>query len=76
MVDGNRLFYPTVTKVRGPQDGAKIGNIINPPRYAQLGGLSNPNKPGLRDNVKWFGIEKPGASTRRVPFSGGQTNHK
>jgi hypothetical protein len=73
-VDGNKLFYPTVTKVRGPQDGQIVGNVVNPPRYAQLGGLSSPNKPGLRDDVKWFGIVKPGASTRRVPFSGGARN--
>ena len=75
-VDGNKLFYPTVTTVRGPQAGQQEGNIINPPRYAQLGGLSSPNKPGLRDTVKWFGIVKPGASTRRVPFAGGAQKAK
>jgi hypothetical protein len=75
-VDGNKLFYPTVSTVRGPQAAQVEGNIINPPRYAQLGGLSSPNKQGLRDTVKWFGIVKPGASTKRVPFSGGSMKAK
>jgi hypothetical protein len=75
-VDGNKLFYPTVTSVRGPQEGQVKGNIINPPRYAQLGGMSSSNKPGLRDTVKWFSITKPGASTRRVPFAGGGMSKK
>ncbi len=69
MVDGNRLFYPSVSRVRNPQGEMDNGNIVNPPRYAQLGGLSSPDKPGLRDTVRRFGIVKPGASTRRVPVS-------
>jgi len=49
------------------------GNIINPPTMAQIGGMSSADKAGLRDQVRSMLIVKPGASTRRVPFSGGQS---
>lgn len=65
---GTRLFNPSGSlSVRDPLTNEQMnGNIFNPPRFAQLGGLSSRNKAVFRNTLK---IVKPGASTRNEPIS-------
>jgi len=65
---GNRLFNPSDSlAIRDPLDNNKDnGNIANPPRYAELGGLSGGTKAVFRNT---FRIVRPGASTRKIPMS-------
>lgn len=63
---GNRLFRPSENlDVRPPTSNAKQnGNIINPPRYAEFGGL----KPGARGIAKnEMSVNMPGGTIRDVP---------
>jgi hypothetical protein len=64
---GNRLFDPSESlSIRDPLTNAqKKGNIYNPPRYAQLGGLSSASGKGLAKND--FHIVKPDSGIRKVP---------
>lgn len=63
---GNRLFNPTISTIRDPISNEQTnGNIVNPPRFAQLGGLSSKGKAVFRNSLK---IVKPGASTRNEPI--------
>jgi hypothetical protein len=66
-MSGNRLFDPSESlAIRDPLTNAqKKGNIYNPPRYAQLGGLSSAAASGLKKND--FHIVKPDSGTRKVP---------
>lgn len=66
-MSGDRLFDPSESlSIRDPLSNAqKKGNIYNPPRYAQLGGLSSAGARGIMKND--FNIVKPGASTRKEP---------
>jgi hypothetical protein len=54
------LDVPSPTKVSQEE-----GNIINPPNYAQFGGLDSPAPRGLKRNDKT--ISMPGATIRKVP---------
>lgn len=50
-----RFLAPSSAGLRQPGDAAQInGQIINPPRYAELGGLTGPSKVG--PNVSKGGI--------------------
>lgn len=62
------LFRPAGSlSIRDPLSDEKVnGNIVNPPRYAELGGLSSANKAVYRNTLK---IVKPGASTRQEPVT-------
>lgn len=66
MSDTNRLFRPDAEKsLRDPRDNNQVnGNIVNPPRYAQLGGLSGPTKALTRNQ---FRVVPPGGTQRKVP---------
>jgi hypothetical protein len=53
----NSYLKPSADGIRRPTDPAKEnGNIINPPRYAELGGLTGPSKTAERNP---FTISKP-----------------
>lgn len=64
---GTRLFNPADSlSIRDPLSNEQMnGNIMNPPRFAQLGGLSSRTKAVFRNMMK---IVKPGASTRNEPI--------
>jgi hypothetical protein len=66
MADTNRLFRPDAEKsLRDPRDNNQMnGNIMNPPRYAQVGGLSGPGKSIARNIMR---VVPPGGTQRRVP---------
>lgn len=56
------LFKPNATGMRRPTDNARVnGRIINPPRFAQLGGLTGPSKALEGNNIK---ITKPGGGAK------------
>ena len=66
---GNRLFRPNENlDVRSPTSNQKEnGNIVNPPRFAEFGGLSSASATGIRRNDKR--IVMPGSAQKRVPVS-------
>ena len=52
--------------VRNPTSDAKEnGNIVNPRRFAEFGGLSSGSARGLMKNP--FNIDMPSSTQRRVP---------
>lgn len=58
----NRFLQPQALGLRKPTDPAQQnGNIINPPRYAEFGGLSGPRK-AAQSNA--FRVVKPGGRAR------------
>ena len=68
------FFKPTISGVRHPaKETSKPvvnGNILNPPRYSQIGGFDRSNAPGTTDT--WSEMRRttpPGATARKVPFS-------
>ena len=57
MADG-KLFRPSERGRRSPTSNAKDnGQVVNPPRYAEMGGFSGSSK-GITKNR--MGIRKPG----------------
>jgi hypothetical protein len=53
-----RYLQPSQDGLRKPTDPQKEnGNIINPPRYAEFGGLTGPSKVATRNPLV---ISKPG----------------
>ena len=54
----NKMFYPKAYPIRQPTDNKKKhGDIVNPPRMAQLGGLSSTGKvSGLKNDMR---LRKP-----------------
>lgn len=57
---GNGYLKPSSKGKRGELDNARgNGRIVNPPRMAQLGGLTSPRKKGamMKNNLA---IKKPG----------------
>lgn len=66
---GNRLFNPNDSLTpRDPQSNVKDGGmIVNPPRYAELGGLSSGSKRGLSKNA--MTVRMPGSTEHKEPVS-------
>jgi hypothetical protein len=62
------MFRPTADSARRDpiSNAQQNGNIVNPPRMAELGGFSSVNR-GIKKNS--MGIVRPGASTRREPVT-------
>ena len=62
---GTKLFNPSDSlKIRDPQSNViDDGMIVNPPRYAQYGGLQNASKT-FKNSMK---IAKPAATIRKMP---------
>lgn len=57
-----KLFEPSAQGKRDPQDNSRQnGRVINPPRYAQFGGLSGASKALTGNNMK---IVKPGGGAK------------
>jgi hypothetical protein len=58
--------------VRNPTSNEKEnGSIVNPPRFAEFGGLSSGNARGINKNNKT--IQLPGSTIRREPQSNRKT---
>jgi hypothetical protein len=66
MADTNRLFRPDAEgAIRDPRSNAQVnGSIVNPPRYAEVGGLTNAGKALKRNEMR---VVPPGSTQRRVP---------
>lgn len=66
-MEGNRLFRPDEgLDVRNPTSNEQEnGAIVNPPRYAEFGGLASASARGIMKNDK--GISMPGSTQRKVP---------
>ena len=64
---GTRLFNPSDSmQVRDPTSNViDDGMIVNPPRFAELGGLSSP----ARTFKNAMTIKRPAATIRKVPVS-------
>jgi hypothetical protein len=64
---GTRLFNPSDSmQPRDPTSNVKDdGMIVNPPRFAELGGLSSAGK----TFKNMMTIKKPAATIRKVPVS-------
>lgn len=67
-MSGTRLFNPNDSlSGRDPQSNVKDdGMIVNPPRYAEFGGLSSSRKAIQHNGMT---IRKPAATIRKVPVS-------
>lgn len=53
-----RFLEPSTTGLRKPTDsGKENGQVINPPRYAQMGGLDKPSRIAEKNPLA---IRKPG----------------
>lgn len=61
-----KLFRPSADSAQRDMldNGQMNGNVMNPPRFAQLGGLSSSGKAIFRNTMR---IVPPGASTRNEP---------
>lgn len=71
MSASGRLFRPNAeSAIRSPTSNAQMnGNIMNPPRMAELGGLSSTGKRGMSRNS--MGVKTPGDTIRKEPVSSG-----
>lgn len=65
---GDRLFDPSNNlTIRHPQDNASHNErIVNPPRYMELGGITDKGVRGFHKNT--FAIKSPGGTQKNVPF--------
>lgn len=62
-MSGTNYLKPSTKGSRGPQDNGSVSDmIVQPPRYAEIGGLKNAGKIGKRNTMA---VKKPG-----------QTEHK
>jgi hypothetical protein len=68
-MSGLRLFKPNESlDVPNPSDTKQeVGNIVNPPNYAQFGGLDKPKPRGLGISKYGIGIKMPGSTIKDVP---------
>lgn len=58
----SRYLEPSTQGLRRPTDAAKEnGMVINPPRYAEHGGLTGPAKTAARNTLS---ISKPGGGRK------------
>lgn len=63
-----RLFMPADSlQIRDPLTNDKRhGNIMNPPRYMEIGGMTSANKRGLEAS-SGMDVKSPESTQRRVP---------
>lgn len=63
-----RLFMPADSlQIRDPLTNEKRhGNIMNPPRYMEIGGMTSANKRGLEAS-SGMEVKSPESTQRRVP---------
>ncbi|MBV8648469.1 hypothetical protein [Paludibacterium sp.] len=58
----SEIFKPSSTGMRRPTDNKREnGRIINPPRFAELGGLGDASKTMTGNNIR---IQKPGGGAK------------
>jgi hypothetical protein len=64
-----RLFMPADSlQIRDPLTNEKRhGNIMNPPRYMEIGGMTSANKRGLEASGSHMDMKSPESTQRRVP---------
>lgn len=63
MASGTNYLKPSTKGMRNPMDNGSPGDMIsNPPRFAQIGGLTGPGKIGKRNTMA---IRKPGQSEHK-----------
>ena len=64
-----RLFMPADSlQIRDPLSNDKRkGNIMNPPRYAEIGGATSANVRGFEAAGQGMTIQTPESTQRRVP---------
>ncbi len=56
----SNYLKPSTKGMREPQSNGSVNDmIVNPPRYAELGGLTSPQKIGKRNTMA---IKRPGSS--------------
>lgn len=56
----SNFLKPSSTGLRQPTDPKQInGDVVNPPRYAELGGLSGPSKTKTTVNNSMFDMGNP-----------------
>ena len=59
-MSGDRMFRPREKGMRDPlTDERKNGRLVNPPRYAHLGGLSSGKKGAVKNDMT---VKKPGGT--------------
>ena len=64
-MSGDRLFRPREKGMRDPLDNnRRNGRVVNPPRYAQLGGLSSGKRGTVKNDMV---IKKPGGTISENP---------
>ena len=75
-MSGTKLFNPSESlSIRPPTSNARYhGNICNPPRYAELGGLSSAAKGDQRSSE--MNIQLPGSTQRKVPQASTAKNYR
>jgi hypothetical protein len=55
-------YEPASTGMRKPTDNSRVnGRVVNPPRFAELGGLTSGSKALTGNNIK---IHKPGGGAK------------
>lgn len=69
MPSQRRLFMPADgLSIRDPLTNERAkGNIMNPRRYAEYGGLTSGNARGFSPSDNSMAVHKPGATERAVP---------
>ena len=64
-MSGDRMFRPREKGLRDPTtDERKNGRIVNPPRFAHLGGLSSARKGAVKNEMI---VKKPGTTIAENP---------
>ena len=72
---GTKLFNPSESlAIRPPMSNSRYhGNIVNPPRFAELGGLKSSNEGDQKNDLP---IVHPGNSQRAVPQTTKAKSHR
>ena len=75
-MSGTKLFNPSESlSIRNPLSNNRYhGNVCNPPRYAELGGLSSAAKGDQHSSE--MNIQFPGSTQRKVPQSSSAKNYR
>ena len=74
-MSGTKLFNPSESlSIRPPTSNARYhGNIVNPPRFAELGGLKSASEGDRKNDMV---VVAPGGTQRKVPQSSTAKNYR
>lgn len=62
-MSGSSYLKPTTKGLRSPLDnGSQSDMVVNPPRFAEIGGLTRPNKIGKKNQM---GVKRPGSTEHK-----------